>query len=226
MRATTANPHRAALSLAAPLICALSPRRHQRGRAGQGRGGEEGRCCLYHRQMAIRRPDWPTHGLDAAETRFSRLSRSTNERQRLGLVWSYDLESTRGVEATPLVVDGSCMSPPRGASSCVDARTGRGCGPSTRGAAQHRLQGLLRCRQPRRRAVQGQGVCRLVRRATDRARCGDRQGAVGEGHDHRPLALVHDHRRTARLQGQRRDRQRRRRVRCPRLCVRLRRRNR
>ena len=51
--------------------------------------------------------DWPSHGLDYAESRFSRLGQINADNVRaLGLVWSYDLESTRGVEATPLVVDG------------------------------------------------------------------------------------------------------------------------
>ncbi|MFY9511799.1 MAG: PQQ-dependent dehydrogenase, methanol/ethanol family [Rubrivivax sp.] len=51
--------------------------------------------------------DWPSHGLDYAETRFSRLKQvDTGNVKQLGLAWSYDLESTRGVEATPLVVDG------------------------------------------------------------------------------------------------------------------------
>ena len=51
--------------------------------------------------------DWPSHGLDYAETRFSRLTQiNAGNVKELGLVWSYNLESTRGVEATPLVVDG------------------------------------------------------------------------------------------------------------------------
>jgi len=51
--------------------------------------------------------DWPSHGLDYAETRFSRLKEINAANVKdLGLVWSYNLESTRGVEATPLVVDG------------------------------------------------------------------------------------------------------------------------
>jgi PQQ-dependent dehydrogenase (methanol/ethanol family) len=52
-------------------------------------------------------PDWPSYGLDYAETRFSRLNQINAANVKdLGLVWSYNLESTRGVEATPLVVDG------------------------------------------------------------------------------------------------------------------------
>ena len=51
--------------------------------------------------------DWPTFGLDYAETRFSKLNQiNADNVKKLGLVWSYNLESTRGVEATPLVVDG------------------------------------------------------------------------------------------------------------------------
>ena len=51
--------------------------------------------------------DWPTIGLDYAETRFSKLNQiNTDNVRKLGLVWSYGLESSRGVEATPVVVDG------------------------------------------------------------------------------------------------------------------------
>lgn len=43
--------------------------------------------------------DWPSHGLDYAETRFSRLTQiNANNVKVLGLAWAYDLESTRGVE--------------------------------------------------------------------------------------------------------------------------------
>ena len=50
---------------------------------------------------------WPTTGLDYAETRFSKLSKlNADTVKNLGLVWSYPLESSRGVEATPVVVDG------------------------------------------------------------------------------------------------------------------------
>ena len=51
--------------------------------------------------------DWPSYGLDYAETRFSRLKQiNADNAAKLGLVWSYDLESNRGVEATPVVIDG------------------------------------------------------------------------------------------------------------------------
>jgi quinohemoprotein ethanol dehydrogenase len=69
---------------------------------------------------------WPTHGLDFAETRFSRLDQ-INERtvSDLGLVWTYDLESTRGVETTPLIVDGTMYATASwSVVHAIDARTG------------------------------------------------------------------------------------------------------
>lgn len=52
--------------------------------------------------------DWPRHGEGPEEQRFSRLDeingRSVN---RLGLQWFADLDSDRGQEATPIVIDGT-----------------------------------------------------------------------------------------------------------------------
>lgn len=51
--------------------------------------------------------DWPAHGFDYAETRFSPLTHISDDNvNKLGLAWSYDLNSSRGIESTPLVVDG------------------------------------------------------------------------------------------------------------------------
>jgi quinohemoprotein ethanol dehydrogenase len=48
------------------------------------------------------------------------------QRKELGLVWSYDLESTRGVEATPLVVDGIMyVSASWSIVHAIDVRTGK-----------------------------------------------------------------------------------------------------
>ena len=71
--------------------------------------------------------DWPTYGLDYAETRFSPLRSITDSNVRdLGLLWSYDLESTRGVEATPIVVDGVMyVSASWSIVHAIDARTGK-----------------------------------------------------------------------------------------------------
>src|SRR4029078_659459 len=49
--------------------------------------------------------DWPTVGLDYAETRYSKLNQiNTDNVKNLGLMWSYPLDSSRGFEATPVVV--------------------------------------------------------------------------------------------------------------------------
>ncbi len=71
--------------------------------------------------------NWPSYGLDYGETRFSRLSRiDAGNVKDLGLVWSYDLASTRGVEASPLVVDGVMyVTASWSVVHAIDARTGR-----------------------------------------------------------------------------------------------------
>ncbi|AOZ02938.1 alcohol dehydrogenase [Cupriavidus sp. USMAHM13] len=76
---------------------------------------------------AARTADWPSYGLDYGETRFSKLDQiNTGNAKELGLAWSYDLESTRGVEATPIVVDGVMyVSAPWSVVHAVDARSGR-----------------------------------------------------------------------------------------------------
>lgn len=75
-----------------------------------------------------RTADWPTTGLDYAETRFSQLKQiDAGNVKDLGLVWSYSLESTRGVEATPLVVDGVMyVTAPWSVVHAIDVRTGKG----------------------------------------------------------------------------------------------------
>jgi len=71
--------------------------------------------------------NWMSHGRTYAEQRFSPLDQVNSENvQDLGLAWSYDLETERGIEATSLVVDGVMYM--TGAWSIVhalDARTGR-----------------------------------------------------------------------------------------------------
>jgi len=71
--------------------------------------------------------DWPTIGVDQAETRFSKLAQvNAGNVKDLGLVWSYNLESTRGVEATPLVVDGVMYQTASWSIvHAIDVRTGK-----------------------------------------------------------------------------------------------------
>ncbi|TNF87522.1 MAG: PQQ-dependent dehydrogenase, methanol/ethanol family, partial [Gammaproteobacteria bacterium] len=64
---------------------------------------------------------WLTHGRNYAETRESPLENV----DRLGLAWTYELGTRRGLEATPLVIDGTLYT--TGTWSRVyalDARTG------------------------------------------------------------------------------------------------------
>ena len=71
--------------------------------------------------------DWPAVGLDFGETRFSKLDQiNVGNVKNLGLAWSYDLESARGVEATPIVVDGIMyVTAPWSVVHAIDARTGK-----------------------------------------------------------------------------------------------------
>lgn len=72
--------------------------------------------------------NWSSYGADAAETRFSDLQQiDASNVGKLGLVWSYDLKSTRGVEATPLVVNGVMyVTAPWSVVHAIDARSGKG----------------------------------------------------------------------------------------------------
>jgi quinohemoprotein ethanol dehydrogenase len=71
--------------------------------------------------------DWPSYGLDYSETRFSKLDQINTETvKNLGLKWTYNLESSRGVEATPLIVDGIMyQSASWSVVHAIDVRTGK-----------------------------------------------------------------------------------------------------
>ena len=73
-------------------------------------------------------PDqWLTIGRDYAETRFSSLRQiDSSSVTRLGLAWSYDPGSLRGLEATPLVANGVLYATGDWSNVfALDARTGR-----------------------------------------------------------------------------------------------------
>jgi quinohemoprotein ethanol dehydrogenase len=73
-------------------------------------------------------PDqWLTIGRDYAETRFSPLKQiDSSNVGRLGLAWSYDPGSLRGLEATPLVANGVLYATGDWSNVfALDARTGR-----------------------------------------------------------------------------------------------------
>ena len=71
--------------------------------------------------------NWLSYGRNYAEDRFSSLNQINNENvSRLGLAWSLNLETTRGVEATPLVMDGIMfLSGPWSIVYAIDTRTGK-----------------------------------------------------------------------------------------------------
>jgi quinohemoprotein ethanol dehydrogenase len=51
--------------------------------------------------------DWPSYGLDYREQRFSPLDKiNAKNVNELGLAWYADSDYTRGIEATPIVIDG------------------------------------------------------------------------------------------------------------------------
>ncbi len=70
--------------------------------------------------------EWPTTGFDYSVNRFSPLDQITSANVgKLGLAWTYALNSTRGVETTPVVVDGMMyVTAPWGIVSAVSAKTG------------------------------------------------------------------------------------------------------
>ena len=70
--------------------------------------------------------NWLSYGRNYAEDRYSSLDQITSENiDQLGLIWSYELGTKRGIEATPIVVDGILfMSGPWSVVYALDARTG------------------------------------------------------------------------------------------------------
>ena len=79
------------------------------------------------KQVEARPGDWLSYGRNYSETRFSPLNKinAANVKQ-LGLAWSYETNTNRGLEATPIVVDGVMYT--TGSWSVVyalDAKTGQ-----------------------------------------------------------------------------------------------------
>lgn len=70
--------------------------------------------------------EWLTYGHDYAETRFSPMNQiNAGNVAELGLAWSFDTDSVRGLEATPLVNNGIMYATrPWSSVFALDARTG------------------------------------------------------------------------------------------------------
>lgn len=112
--------------------------------------------CLLMLAACTRKPadaDWPLHGRTDMAQRFAPLDQiDRGNVRRLGLVWSHDLETDRGQEATPIVVGGRLyLVSAYDVVEALDARTGKPlwrydpdvraasarscCGPVSRGVA-------------------------------------------------------------------------------------------
>ncbi len=83
-------------------------------------------AALSARADAPAEAEWRQHGRTASEQRFSPLvSINTNNVDRLGLAWAFELPTRRGQEATPIVVDGVLyLSGAWSQVFALDAKTG------------------------------------------------------------------------------------------------------
>ncbi len=169
--------------------------------------------------------DWLTSGRDFGKTHFSSLTQiDRDSAKRLGFAWDYKTNTTRGLEATPIVVDGVMYtSGSTGKVYALRADTGeqvwafdpRNDGQVSRYAC---------CDDVNRGVAVFDGLVyvasldgRLFALERDHRRTG-----VGTGHVLRQDTRVHQHRRSRSGGQRRRDRQCRRRLRRAGLCLRVR----
>jgi quinohemoprotein ethanol dehydrogenase len=62
---------------------------------------------LFSASALANNSDWPSHGQDYKEQRYSQHAAINEENvSQLGLAWSFDIDFNRGLESTPIVVDG------------------------------------------------------------------------------------------------------------------------
>jgi len=90
-------------------------------------GATENAIATHSIHSTVQNEDWPMHGLTAYEDRFSPLSEIDRDSiSRLGLAWSYATGSDRGLEATPLIIDGVLYATASWSIVfALDAKTGR-----------------------------------------------------------------------------------------------------
>ena len=75
--------------------------------AGSAPAQQRGQAALLDSSTAVAESDWPSNGRTPGEDRFSPLAQvNSGNVDELGLVWSYDTGTDRGLEATPVVIDG------------------------------------------------------------------------------------------------------------------------
>ncbi|HTH23653.1 MAG TPA: PQQ-binding-like beta-propeller repeat protein, partial [Vicinamibacterales bacterium] len=78
------------------------------------------------RAPEARNQDWLSYGRDYYEQRFSPLDQINDKNvAQLGLAWQFETATQRGLEATPLVVDGVMYATGSwSVTYAIDARTG------------------------------------------------------------------------------------------------------
>jgi len=86
-----------------------------------------GACVTVVAAASADSDGWHTGGHDDSQTYHSTLTQiDAGNVGRLGFAWAYDLQTTHGMEATPVVVDGILYaSAPGGVAHALDAATGR-----------------------------------------------------------------------------------------------------
>lgn len=95
---------------------------------GQGKTARYGEIDRARLLAADQHPgQWLTSGRDFGKGHFSPLTQVNTETvDRLGFAWAYDTHTIRGLEATPIVVDGVMYaSGPTGFVYALDAKTGK-----------------------------------------------------------------------------------------------------
>src|SRR5690606_8502023 len=101
-----------AMAVAALIACTddeVTPSSANASTASEDQGGNGARAVLANdiRGAAENDSEWLSHGRTYAEDRFSPLSQVNRQNiSELGVAWYFDLDTDRGQEATPLVIDG------------------------------------------------------------------------------------------------------------------------
>ncbi len=116
----------AALAAAAFFIASRSEKISAQTKPAEAAYGQIDRARLF---SADKHPDqWLTSGRDFGKSHYSPLAQINKETvSRLGFAWAYDTHTIRGLEATPIVVDGVMYaSGPTGIAYALDAKTGKG----------------------------------------------------------------------------------------------------
>ena len=158
-------------------------------------------------------------GRTYSEQRYSPLTGidKTNVK-RLGLAWYGDVDTERGQESTPVVVDGALyITSAWSMVKAYDAKTGHKLWEYD--PKVDRATGQIACCDVVNRGVaawKGKIYLARPRRPPDRARSQDRQGRL-VGPDHRPETALHDHPGPAAREGHGDHRQRGRGIHLPRL---------